>query len=79
MKAVICAFGTRGDVQPLIDLAPGVAETSWCDELVVVTHEEHQAFVTPLLVSTASSTRLFPVNSPAVLWKGEYLLRFYND
>lgn len=49
MKVVVIAFGTRGDVQPLVIIAAGLVERSWCSEAVLVTHTQHSHFVHGLL------------------------------
>lgn len=76
MRVAIIAFGTRGDVQPLIVLAGGIASRSpWCSEVVLVSHRQHGDLAKPLLSacahgSTASFATFAPVDSPAVVWKG---------
>ena len=76
MKVVVIAFGTRGDVQPLIVLAGGIASRSpWCSEVVLVSHHQHGDLAKPLLSacadgSTASFATFAPVDSPEVVWKG---------
>lgn len=76
MKVAVIAFGTRGDVQPLIILAGGIATRSpWCSEVVVVSHHQHGDLVKSLLGacvggSTANLATFAPVDSPAVIWKG---------
>lgn len=49
MKVVVIAFGTRGDVQPLVIIAAGLVKRSWCSESVLVTHTQHSHFVNGLL------------------------------
>lgn len=75
MKVAVIAFGTRGDVQPLVILAAGLASSSaWCSKVVVVTHEQHAHFVESLLTNGRDSERLTEiatVDSPPVLWKGQ--------
>eukprot|EP00903_Cladosiphon_okamuranus_P017745 g16335.t1 len=74
MKVVVIAFGTRGDVQPLVVLAAGIAARSpWCHEVVFVTHQSHAGFVEHQLHFCGEGTvkpQLATVNSPPVLWKG---------
>jgi UDP:flavonoid glycosyltransferase YjiC (YdhE family) len=64
MRAVVVAFGTRGDVQPHVVLARELAAQSKQGELMIVTHAEHSAWAEQLLDSTA---RLATVRTPAVL------------
>lgn len=72
MKVVVCAFGTRGDVQPLVAIAAGLAEKDWCNEVTFVTHKQHcEGFVRTLLRQEANSKcKVLPVDSPPVIWKG---------
>lgn len=70
MKAVVCAFGTRGDVQPLFILTAGIADTNWCDEVVLVTHEAHGRLARHLTGRAAGTMKLVQVASPPVIWKG---------
>ncbi|CAM9582598.1 unnamed protein product, partial [Ectocarpus fasciculatus] len=69
MKATVIAFGTRGDVQPLVLLAAGMASRSdlW-SAVVFVTHDGHHEFVRSLLGGQAVA--VVAVDSPPVLWKG---------
>ncbi|CAB1118483.1 unnamed protein product [Ectocarpus sp. CCAP 1310/34] len=69
MKATLIAFGTRGDVQPLVLLAAGMAARSdlW-NAVVLVTHDGHREFVRSLLGGQAVAVAA--VDSPPVLWKG---------
>ncbi|CBJ26263.1 amino acid adenylation domain protein [Ectocarpus siliculosus] len=69
MKATVIAFGTRGDVQPLVLLAAGMAAQSdlW-NAVVLVTHDGHHEFVRSLLGGQAVAVAA--VDSPPVLWKG---------
>lgn len=54
MQVAVIAFGTRGDVQPLVVLAAGMVERcSWCSSVVLLTHEQHALFVQPLLALLA--------------------------
>lgn len=81
MKVVVIAFGTRGDVQPLIVLTGGIASRSpWCSEVVLVSHHQHGDLAKSLLgiggTSTDGSTdgslaTFASVDSPAVIWKGQ--------
>lgn len=66
------AFGTRGDVQPLVLLAAGMAARSdlW-NAVVLVTHDGHREFVRSLLGGQAVAVAA--VDSPPVLWKGQLL------
>ncbi|CAM9552545.1 unnamed protein product [Scytosiphon promiscuus] len=69
MKVAVIAFGTRGDVQPLVILAAEIASSSsWCSEngLVLVTHDAHRTWCTTL----AGQIDIVGVDSPPVLWKG---------
>eukprot|EP00752_Nemacystus_decipiens_P015141 g13488.t1 len=81
MKVAVIAFGTRGDVQPLVVLAAGVASRSaWCSEVVFLTHQLHAGFVESLLLKLCAADggagpmktkpQLATVDSPPVLWKG---------
>lgn len=81
MKVVVIAFGTRGDVQPLVVLAGGIAARStWCSEVVLLTHQLHAGFVEHVLRRGAESReglvipQLTTVDSPPVLWKGQHQL-----
>lgn len=79
MKVVVIAFGTRGDVQPLVVLAGGIGSRSpWCSEVVLLSHHQHGDLVNSLLgtcmddgsTGGAGSVTFAPVDSPAVIWKG---------
>lgn len=75
------AFGTRGDVQPLVVLAAGISSRStWCSEVLLLTHQLHAGFVEPLLKLSRTEPceslvipQLATVDSPPVLWKGQSL------
>lgn len=77
MKVALLAFGTRGDVQPLVVLAIAAAKKpAWCNELVFVTHREHADFINPMIESFDPATALIQlvgVKSPAVMWEGTFL------
>lgn len=84
MKVVVIAFGTRGDVQPLVILASGIAARSaWCSEVVLLTHQLHAGFVESLLLTLSGADsrdgstkpQLATVDSPPVLWKGQSVLQ----
>ncbi|CAM9436501.1 unnamed protein product, partial [Hapterophycus canaliculatus] len=67
MKVAVLAFGTRGDVQPLVILAAAIASSSsWCSETVLVTHDAHRVWCTTL----AGTIDVVGVDSPPVLWIG---------
>ena len=73
MKVAVIAFGTRGDVQPLVVLAGGIESRSpSCSEVVLVSHHQHGDLVKSLLCACAdgSTASFAPVDSPAVIWKG---------
>lgn len=81
MKVAVVAFGTRGDVQPLVILAAGLAARStWCKEVVFLTHQLHAVWVESLLKLSAGTEhcgddlampQLATVDSPPVMWKGQ--------
>jgi hypothetical protein len=48
MSAVVAAFGTRGDVQPVLILAVQLAESSVFETVTFVTHESHCPWVQSL-------------------------------
>ena len=86
MRIAVIAFGTRGDVQPLIVLAAGLRlRTTWCTEVVIATHTCFRTLVQSIALDppdldsleAASIARFVAVDSPPLLWKGQvvkYLL-----
>lgn len=80
MRIAVIAFGTRGDVQPLVVLAAGLRQrASWCTGVVIATHTCFRtlvysiAFDPPDLDNTeaAAFSRFVAVDSPPLLWKGQ--------
>lgn len=78
MKVAVIAFGTRGDVQPLVILAAGlVSRCTWCSDVVLVSHKQHSALVRSVLdvsVHPHHSATFAAVDSPLVIWKGQLAL-----
>ncbi|CAN0460443.1 unnamed protein product, partial [Discosporangium mesarthrocarpum] len=72
MKLTICAFGTRGDVQPLAILTGRLLNSGFCKSALFVSHAAHQDLMDSLLMHEAREKRpeFWAVDSPPVMWKG---------